>query len=959
MRRENEIFTRISFVLANSFYDIRYTEWAPLSGTTYTLGLENGDDNKYLMVLDYHGSALIKVNSEPYFALDDYHNTFPLPKGKVKIEADFSPFKAFGQRTEIRPGTPVTFKRNPSAYNFWVYANTTLQLAKLAQGYLKEKLLQVLTESLSLAPFASVSRDQLVLASHYWRDFPRHLLDFTQGMNYPEHSGSYEEALKALSEGVRGLRELFGKPGKMNAVAHAHIDTAWLWNFDETRRKVARTFSTVLNLMERYDFTFIQSMAIYYEWVKEDYPALFNKIKEKVKEGRWVLGAGWVEFDANLPAGESLVRQLLYSQQFYEENFGKKAEVLWLPDTFGFSAQLPQIMRLAEINLFATHKLFWSDTNKFPYSVFNWIGIDGSRVTAVAFGNGRGGYNSDFSVESVLEQWDNWKDKDQPLLYAYGHGDGGGGPTEDMLVAAKAIDQLPSTPSVELSGAHNYEAKENWNGELYVETHRGVYTSHSRMKYLHRRTEVALREAEIWSTIARSYDEKRLKVLWKTLLKDEFHDVLPGSAIKEVYETVYPELENVIKEADKVALDSIKRIAGEGDKLMVFNSLSWDREDYVVLGEEVEGGQRTEEGYLVRVRAPPLGYTELKPLRVNPVRLEGLIMENEYLKVKLNGDGTLASLYDKETGREALSSPSNKLVVYENIPGWADAWDIEPSYEDKKFELKAEKYEIKETGPFRACVRFYYTFRNSKVLQDVCLYAKSRRIDFKTTISMPDRELLLKSWFYFDLNTPEATFEVPYGVLKRQTTRNTSWEKAKFEVPMGKWLDLSEDDYGVAVLNDGKYGVAVEGNAVGLSLAKTPIYPDYTTDAEANSFTYSVYPHKGDWKEAKVYQRAYELNYPLKVVRGKGGEGSFVRVRPDNLVVEAIKGSEDKRGIVVRLYNVQNNRGEGEVELWFNPNKVERVNVLENPISGRVQLNGNKVRFNYRNYEIITIKLEG
>ncbi len=953
MRKENEIFSRISYILANSFYDIKYTEWNSENGN-YFIELENTEP-RYIIITDYMGSALIKINSKPYYALDGYHNTFPLPLGRIKIEALFSPYRTFGEKIQVNPGKPVTFKRNDSAYLLWVYANATLQLAKNSQGYLKEKLMKILTETLSLSPFVSVSRDQLFLASEYRREFPNYLLDFSHEMKYEEYSGNYENALRYLREKLSELRESFGKAGIVQGIAHAHTDTAWLWNFDETRRKIARTFSTVLSLMSKYDFHYIQSMAIYYEWIKEDYPELFEKIKEKVNEGKWLLGAGWVEFDANLPSGESLVRQLLYSQEYYLQNFGKISEILWLPDTFGFSGQLPQIMKLSGIKTFATHKVFWNDTNKFPYSVFNWIGIDGTSVIAVAFGNGKGGYNSDFTVDSVIDQWNNWKDKDKPMLYSYGYGDGGGGPTEDMLNEAKAIDELPSLPKVKLDGIPQYEAENSWNGELYLETHRGVYTSHSKMKYLHRKAEVALRNAEIWSTISGKYDQ-RIKSLWKILLKDEFHDVLPGSAIKEVYETVYPELESLIKEAEKISLDSMRKITGEGNNIVIFNSLSWDREDYAIIDKEVEGSQKVDEGYLIRVNVPSLGFTEYKEIQLSPVSVNGLIMENEYLRVKLTPEGSVISIYDKEIGREILNSPS-KLIFYENIPGWADAWDIESSYKDTYFEINAEKYEIRDKGPLRACIRFYYKFRNSEVIQDVCLSAKSRRIDFKTTTKILDRELLLKSWFFFDMNSTEATFEIPYGIIKRQTSKNTSWERAKFEVPMEKWLDISEDDYGVALLNDGKYGVTVEGSNIGISIAKSPLYPDYATDLESNTFTYSLYPHKGDWKEAKVYRRAYELNYPLIAIRGKGGEKSFIRLSPDNLILEAIKESEDQKGILIRLYNIENNRGKGEIELWYEPREAYLTNALENK-TGEVQRKSEKILFNFKNYEILSIKAE-
>lgn len=957
MRNDAEVLSRISYILANSFYDIKYFKWSKENEKEFYVDIIN-NNGYFMIVINYEGSALVKVNSQPYYALDGYHNTFPLPEGKIRVNALFSPYKAFGQKVEINPGTPVIFRRNEDAYKLWAYLNATLQLAKNSQDYLREKLLKVLTETLSLVPFVSVSRDQLLLASKYWNDFPSHLLEFSQEMKYEEfHEGNYKEALTYLKEKLGELRETFGKAGELIGFAHAHMDTAWLWNFDETRRKVARTFSTVLNLMSKYDFQYIQSMALYYEWIKEDYPELFNKIKEKVKEGKWILGAGWVEFDANLPSGESIARQLLYSQEFYLSNFGKIAEILWLPDTFGFSAQLPQIMKLSGIKYFATHKVFWNDTNKFPYSVFNWIGIDGTSIPSIAFGNGKGGYNSEFTVDSVMSQWNNWKDKDQPMLYSYGYGDGGGGPTEDMLNFAEAINELPSLPKVKLTGGiPEYKPENSWSDELYVETHRGVYTSHSKMKYLHRRAECALRDAEIWSTIAGRYD-KEIVNLWKILLKDEFHDVLPGSAINEVYKIVYPELEGIISKANKIIDESIKAIAGEGDRLIFFNSLSWDREDVAVVNEELPNSQKVDEGYLVIVKVPSVGYSEYKEVKYSPVKVDGLLMENDYLKVKLDENGSILSIFDKEENREIIKSPS-KLIFYENIPGWADAWDIEKSYKDTYFEVKAYKYEIKERGPTRACIRFYYKFRNSEITQDVCLNANSRRIDFKTRTKIPDRELLLKAWYYFDLNSTEAVYEIPFGVIKRKTTASNSWELAKFEVPFIKWMDIYEDDYGVALLNDGKYGIAVERSNVGISLAKTPIYPDYETDSEENVFTYSIYPHKGNWISAEVYKRAYELNYPIRATKGKGGEKSFVSVNPRNIVLEALKPSEDGNGIVLRLYNVENNRGIGEIKLWKSPNTAYKTNILENEKLEDVNINKDEISFNYRNYEIISIKIE-
>ncbi|BFH72069.1 alpha-mannosidase [Sulfurisphaera javensis] len=935
MRSEKEIFQRLSYILATSFTKIERLSW---NGNS--ISLNNEDDNSFLLVADYSGSALIKLNSKPYFSLDGYHNYFPLPKGEIKIEAEFSPFKAFGERVEISYGTPYKFVRNDSAFIFWLYGISLLELSKYFE---RDEILKILSEALKFVPFVGVSADQLYLASKVYDKFPTYLLSYGYS-NKEEYTTDYTEAINFLKE---KLKELNYKRGIVYAIGHAHTDTAWLWNFDETRRKIARTFSTVLSLMEKYDFVFMQSMAIYYDWIKSDYPSLFEKIKEKVKEGKWILGAGWVEFDANLPSGESIARQLLYSQLFYKENFGKYSEILWLPDTFGFSAQLPQIARLSKIKYFATHKVFWNDTNKFPYSLFNWVGIDGSSLKAIAFGNGGGGYNSTFTIDSLMEQWNNWKDKDQPMLYAYGYGDGGGGPTEEMLIKKKIFDNLPFVPKIKDGFPFEANPKEEWVGELYLETHRGVLTSHSRMKYLHRRAEISLREAEIWSTIAGNYDKEKIQSLWKILLKNEFHDVLPGSAINEVYKTVYPELEYVIKESEKITMESIKKLVGDGDECLVFNSLSWEREDFVNIN-----------GKLIKVKVPPLGFSPCKEEEVkDEVKVEGLTLENSKLLVKLDKEGHIISIYDKEEGREVLRERS-KLSFYESIPGWADAWDIEPSYKETEFELKAKSYTVTR-DKIKSCITFTFNFRKSDVIEEICLYAEKKMINVKLMTKIPDRELLLKFWVKTNLNANEAVFEIPYGVLKRSTIKNTSWEKARFEVPFQKWLDISEDNYGVGIVTDGKYGVSVERGDIGVTISKTPIFPDYETDSEENEVNIYIIPHKDDWKESEIYKLGYELNIPLIVTKGKLKESkSFISLKGKGLILETLKLSEDNKGIIIRLYNVLNSKGKGELTLWFNPSKVISTNIIEDEeVEREMIVKKNKVEFSYKNYEILTLKV--
>ena len=733
-----------------------------------------------------------------------------------------------------------------------------------------------------------------------------------------------------------------------------------------------------------------------------------------MNEGRWELAAGWVENDANMLSGESFARQLLYSQQFYQKEFGKLARVYWLPDSFGFAASIPQIAKLAGIRFFATHKLFWNDTNTFPYALFNWVGIDGTSLPSIYFGQGRDGYNSSFAIEEVIDQWTNWADKDidLPMLYAFGYGDGGGGPTEDMFLRAEALDKMPILPRVQLTGPAssdksylegNYSkllsgevGKNTWRGELYVETHRGVQTSHSRMKYLNRRAECSLREAEIWSTILWSTKrsdntsyQKELSELWKILLKHQFHDVLPGSSINEVYTVAYTELERVIAEADKIANLSMNELAGlsarsvqPAGKVVLFNSLPWRRTtEYAVLPVAVQGSQKVDNGYLARVSLPSVGFANMakavstnasaSPLAVR--ESENLIsVENQFFKIELEKrDGSVRSLFDKEARRELLKAKSSHFVFYENVPGWADAWDIEKGYKITRFDsLPLERCEVLEKGPLRVRIKTSRRFRHSTVEQELFVYAESRRIDFKTTTDLHDRELLLKVWFHFDLNTDDATYEIPFGNVKRKTTSNTSWERAKFEVPMLKWADLSESDYGVALLNDGRYGVAAEDTSFGLSVAKTPMYPDFAADSETNSFTYSVYPHKGGWERAEVPQRAYELNNPIRIVAGDiqgkrplateryfADEKSFVSFDSNSLMLETLKVSEDQTGIILRLYEMHNRRGTANLLAWTSVASATGTDLLESPIDSQEILSSKeRLVIPYRNYQITTVK---
>jgi len=971
MRTFQEIEHRLLFVLANSFRGPTFLNWDKVEGNRAWINLDSTGSNFYLFVLNSRGSGLIRLDGKPYFELDRYHFSIPIPQGRHMVELELSNLMDFGERTEISHGTPVITERDLNAYRLWIYGSTLLEEARaLNDGEFTGDVLNLLSEALKLSPFSSVSREQIILAVNVGMrglglERAHQIIeeDLVPIFREDEDRAKFEKALNRLKSGLEELRRKYGKRGRLIGVGHAHIDTAWLWNFDETRRKVLRTFSTVLTLMGRYDFHQVQSMSIYYEWIKEDAPELFERIKQRVREGRWELGAAYVETDANVVSGESLARQMLYSQRFYLQNFGKLAEILWLPDTFGFNANLPQIARLGGVKAFATHKVFWNDTNTFPYNVFNWVGPDGRPIPAVAFGHGKGGYNSDFSADSVLEQWRNWKEKDQPMLYAYGYGDGGGGPTEEMLLRTEAVNASPILPKVSLGGVSEVLSEirplEEWRGELYLETHRGVLTSHSKMKLLNRRSEIALREAELWASLAGKYDGAKFQSMWKVLLKDQFHDVLPGSAIRDVYRVVYPELELLIKEAYDEARRAAGSIAGEGEAILAFNSLPWEREDYLVSPWKVEGGQEVEGGTLVRIRVPPVGYAEVKPIQSGVVQVSegagGITMDNGLIRVVISREGELISLVDLTTNRELLTSPSG-ITAYENAPGWADAWDIEPGYAETSFPVRAVKVEVTKRGPLMASVSVERRFRNSIILQEVIVAAGSKRLDFRTTLRVRDRELMFKAWFHFDVNAHSSVSDVPFGIVERPTHSNTSWDKARFEVPIQKFVYLDEWNYGVALINDGKYGASIRGSSVGLTLSRTPIFPDPSTDLEEVTFTYSLLPCSS---VEEALRAAYELNVPVLPIRGKPGEKALLKVQGRGLMLETVKGAEEGRGLILRFYEFMNSRGEATVEFPFEVGKVSSLDLLEiNEIPREIQVYGNRVKFSYRNREVITLRVE-
>jgi alpha-mannosidase len=794
-------------------------------------------------------------------------------------------------------------------------------------------------------------------------------------------------AAQELEEQLEGLRARYPRRGAVALVGHAHIDLAWLWPLDETARKATRTFATALALLDRYpEFRFTQSSAQLYELVESDEPELFERVREQVAAGGWEpIGGMWVEPDANMPAGESLVRQLLHGQRYFAEKFGFTHEVCWMPDCFGFTPALPQLLLGAGIRNFFTIKLTWSETNRFPYDLFWWEGLDGSRVLAHLFDNptgvfadgarvgtidfdGRGvlysfaglgattvggwlgGYNADTGPLAVLATWTKYRGKhvSPESLLSIGWGDGGGGPTAEMIEQARELGRLPAVPETRFTRVSDFydrmrrdvEASTipTWSGELYLEFHRGTLTTQGRIKHLHRRAEHDLVAAEVLASIDALLEGETPASLapeWRVLLRNEFHDILPGSSIREVYERAESELEEV-GEAARRAIDTrlgalVERLVPPGDAegLFVVNPhlssqpLRVELED----GSSIAGSDE-----LAGLEARVI----IEPNLPGPVHVSENELENDLVRVVLGDDGTLASVYDKRADREVLDGRGNQLWVYVDKPRLFDAWDIDPDYAEDGQELeRVESLAVVDQGPHRGVIRIEWRHRASRIRQDVRLWANSARVEFRTTLDWHDRRLLVKARFPLAVRSALASFETAFGVVERPTHRNTSWDAARFEVAAHRFADLSEPGYGVALLNDGRYGHHALGNELGISLLRSPAYPDPLADEGEQTFTYALYPHRGGWLEGGVLREAQDLNRPLLARPVRAAESASwrpLRLEGLPLGLGALKALEDGGGLVLRTYEPQGARGRCEASVPPGWTIDAELDLLENAI---------------------------
>ncbi len=775
---------------------------------------------------------------------------------------------------------------------------------------------------------------------------------------------------------------------RVTAIGHAHIDSAWLWPIRETKRKCARTFANALRLMEDYpEYKFAASQAQQYRWMKEHYPPLYDRIREQVRAGRFEpVGSMWVEADCNIPSGESLVRQLVHGKRFFIDEFGRETTDLWLPDVFGYSAALPQILAEAGITSFLTQKMSWNEINRFPHSTFWWEGIDGTRV--LTHFPPADTYNGDMSVGELAKSERQHREHAQSnrSLYPFGYGDGGGGPTRAMLESARRLADLDRAPRVEIDTVASFWEKVRaessglpvWVGELYLEYHRGTYTTNGPIKRANRRNEQALRAAELWSVAAAgdpeggwgAYPSDDLDQAWKMLLLNQFHDIIPGSSIHWANEDCLRDHERIATTTAHVIASAQEAIAGQIDTTgmthpcVVFNAGSRDRRELLELTVD-------DAPVLVPVDVPACGYTTIDvgaaqpPASMSSVMVSDRSLENELLRVEWDGDGLLTSVFDKEHDREVLAAGArgNVFQLHDDNPKEFDAWNVDLDYLDHRVDLTAvSSISVVERDARRGAVRFVREFGSSVITQTMRLASGSRRLEFDTEVEWHERHKFLKVAFPVDVHASRATYEIQFGHLERPTHTNTSWDVARFEVCAHRWADLSEPGYGVALLNDCKYGYDVHGKVMRLSLLRAPGWPDPESDQGAHRFAYALLPHAGDLREAGVIAEAEAFNLPLTTIRAEPGAGhrprraSIVAVDQPNVTVEAVKKADDDGSVVIRLCEVWGSRASVRIALDRPVRSAVRTDVLERDI-GPVRVADGRVELDLRPFELVTLKV--
>jgi alpha-mannosidase len=801
-------------------------------------------------------------------------------------------------------------------------------------------------------------------------------------------------------------------------LGHAHLDLAWLWTVSETWEVAQRTFESVLKLQQEFsELTFCHSTPALYAWVEQHRPDLFTAIKQQIAAGRWeVVGGMWVEPELNLINGESIVRQVLYGQRYVQEKFGELTRVAWVPDSFGFCWQLPQILKQGGIEYFVTQKLHWNDTTKFPYGAFWWQSPDGTQIFSLMSPPNTTGVmdTNPLTIAAYAVDWETQTHL-KDAFWLPGVGDHGGGPTRDMLQVAKRWQRSPFFPQLEFTTALSYlslisrqelvgnteidkkQTTDNgqptseipiWNDELYLEFHRGCYTTHADQKHWNRRCEGLLYQAELFASLATittgcSYPKLQLELAWKKVLFNQFHDILPGTSIPEVFVEANQAWQNVEQVGLEIVEASLKAIASQitlpsppqpdAQPVIVFNPLNWQRSELIAVslpqsseaawdvydlsGEKLPSQRRDVSTLLFLAKdVPSIGYRVFwlcrgddQPLKgaglCAPTLAENWVLENEVLRVVVDPDtGDLSSVFDKVHQREVLSGSGNQLQAFEDSGQYWDAWNIDPNYAQRPLPPTLLKsIEWIERGIVRSRLCVVRQLGQSQFHQEYVLEAESPILKIVTTVDWQERHVLVKAAFPLNLEADYATYEIPCGAIQRPTRPKTPAEQAKWEVPALRWADLSEGDYGVSLLNDCKYGYDAQPSVLRLTLLRSPNWPDPEADRGIHLFSYTLYPHSGSWHSAGTVRRAYELNLPLQVLNnpsvGRYGStllqpiGQLLNLQAENLILMALKPSEDDANQwILRCYECYGELAELALKSNLDLAIAQPVNLLEQPV---------------------------
>lgn len=816
------------------------------------------------------------------------------------------------------------------------------------------------------------------------------LIDFRKPFS-DEYKASVSRAVDFIEEEF--YEKICTEEGKpiVDCIAHTHIDIEWLWARAQTREKIQRSFTNALALMKKYpEYKFMLSQPELYRYLKEEAPEKYEELKQLVKEGRWEPeGAMYVEADCNLISGESLVRQIYQGKRFFKDEFGVDNKILFLPDVFGYSAAIPQILKKSGIRHFVTSKISWNETNTMPVDCFMWEGLDGTEIFTnfITAQNYKGiepdrytTYVGHLTPSEIKGTWNKFIEKQYShrALSTYGFGDGGGGPTKEMLEnqrrMAKGIPGMPVTKLPTLIEHLDKKREEfdesckklkrtpKWVGELYLELHRGTYTSMAKNKRGNRKSEQALGKAEglsyIGLMLGSEYDAKGLYNNWNRVLHNQFHDIIPGSSIKDVYDGTDVDYKEIAEYTDGVINEKIgviaKNITTDGG-LLVYNPSGFERS-----GIATVGGKTVE----LTEAIPAFGWKVVNKFNDEcRVAVNGLTAENKFYKMTLDNAGRIAELFDKSANRQVFKSGEygNEFQAFEDFPRLYDNWEITDYYKQKKWVLDDEAQITPVTDGSRAGFRVVKKYLDSEIIQNIWLYSDTDRIDFDTDIDWHERNQVLKVAFPVDVHANTATYETQFGHIERPTHGNTSWDQAKFEVCAHKWVTVAENGYGVGLLNDCKYGFNTEGSTMKLTVLKCSQYPNEEADQGAHKLTYSIMAYEGDFREAGVINEAYALNQPLAVSEVPANKGilseefSLVGCDKANVIVETVKKAEDDDGMIVRMYDAFNRRANATVTVAEGFKKAYLCDLMENQIE-ELEFSDNKVTVPVSNFEIITLK---